>query len=157
MVKTCAAHVASTGRTWTGQLGIASEQHLPGLTRLADGLRGTATRSIVPLHHGGRRADPALAGHLIAPFDDPNTGAVKMTVDDVQHMVADYVAAAVRVEQAGFDGSRSTARTGSCWRSSRTSATNGLTGTAALWTTGCTRTVCFACVRSAIGTEPCGC
>ena len=28
VVKTCAAYVADTGRTWTGQLGIASEQHL---------------------------------------------------------------------------------------------------------------------------------
>ena len=26
-VKTCAAYVADTGRTWTGQLGIASDAH----------------------------------------------------------------------------------------------------------------------------------
>lgn len=104
VVKTCAAYVADAGRTWTGQLGIASELHLPGLTRLAAGLRATRTCSIVQLHHGGRRADPALAGPLIAPFDDPSGGATAMTVDNVQAMVADYVAAAVRAEQAGFDG-----------------------------------------------------
>ena len=74
VVKTCAAYVADTGRTWTGQLGIASDEHLPGLGRLAQGLRATGTRSLVQLHHGGVRADPGLAGRLVAPYDDPETG-----------------------------------------------------------------------------------
>ena len=39
VVKTCAAYVADTGRTWAGQLGIASDKHLPGLSRLPAGLR----------------------------------------------------------------------------------------------------------------------
>ena len=30
VVKTCAAYVADTGRTWTSQLGIASESTFPG-------------------------------------------------------------------------------------------------------------------------------
>jgi 2,4-dienoyl-CoA reductase-like NADH-dependent reductase (Old Yellow Enzyme family) len=104
VVKTCAAYVADSGRTWTGQLGIASDAHLPGLTRLAEGLRATGTRSLVQLHHGGLRADPGLAGRIIAPFDDPDTGLTGMSTDDVQQLVGDYVAAAVRAEQAGFDG-----------------------------------------------------
>jgi 2,4-dienoyl-CoA reductase-like NADH-dependent reductase (Old Yellow Enzyme family) len=104
VVKTCAAYIADTGRTWTGQLGIASEEHLPGLTRLAQGLRATDTRCLVQLHHGGLRADPARAGRLITPFDDPESGATAMDSGDVQQMVEDYVAAAVRAEQAGFDG-----------------------------------------------------
>ena len=83
VVKTCAAYVADTGRTWTGQLGIASDEHLPGLTRLAAGLRATGTRSLVQLHHGGLRADPGLAGRLIAPFDDPETGATAMSTEQV--------------------------------------------------------------------------
>lgn len=104
VVKTCAAYIADTGRTWTGQLGIASDKHLPGLTRLAHGLQATGTRSLVQLHHGGLRADPALAGRLLAPFDDPATGTTAMSGDDVEHLVEDYVAAAVRAERAGFDG-----------------------------------------------------
>ena len=40
VVKTCAAYIADSGRTWTGQLGIASDEHLPGLTRLAHGPAG---------------------------------------------------------------------------------------------------------------------
>lgn len=104
VVKTCAAYVADSGRTWTGQLGIASDAHLPGLTRLAQGLRATGTRSLVQLHHGGLRADPGLAGRIVAPFDDATTGVSAMSSDDVQHVIAAYVAAAVRAERAGFDG-----------------------------------------------------
>jgi 2,4-dienoyl-CoA reductase-like NADH-dependent reductase (Old Yellow Enzyme family) len=104
VVKTCAAYVAGAGRTWIGQLGIASGQHLPGLTRLAQGLRATGTRSLLQLHHGGLRADPGRSGPLFAPFDDPETGAIAMSSGDVAQMVEDYVAAAQRAERAGFDG-----------------------------------------------------
>jgi 2,4-dienoyl-CoA reductase-like NADH-dependent reductase (Old Yellow Enzyme family) len=104
VVKTCAAYVADTGRTWTGQLGIASDEHMPGLTRLALGLQATGTMSLVQLHHGGLRADSGLAGTILAPFDDPESGATAMSGAQVQQMVADFVAAAVRAERAGFDG-----------------------------------------------------
>jgi 2,4-dienoyl-CoA reductase-like NADH-dependent reductase (Old Yellow Enzyme family) len=104
VVKTCAAYVADTGRTWTGQLGIASDEHLPGLTRLAQGLQATGTTSLVQLHHGGLRADPGLAGRILTPFDDSESGATAMSRGDVARMVDDYVAAAVRAEHAGFDG-----------------------------------------------------
>jgi 2,4-dienoyl-CoA reductase-like NADH-dependent reductase (Old Yellow Enzyme family) len=104
VVKTCAAYIADTGRTWTGQLGIASDDHLPGLTRLAEGLRATGTRSLVQLHHGGLRADSARAGRLLTPFDEPESGATAMDSGDIEHLVEDYVAAAVRAEEAGFDG-----------------------------------------------------
>ena len=104
VVKTCAAYVADSGRTWDGQLGIASEHHLPGLTRLAQGLRASGTQSCVQLHHGGLRADPRRAGRLVSPFDDAGTGATAMSSADIQLLVQDYVAAAVRAEQAGFDG-----------------------------------------------------
>jgi 2,4-dienoyl-CoA reductase-like NADH-dependent reductase (Old Yellow Enzyme family) len=98
VVKTCAAYVADSGRTWDGQLGIASAEHLSGLTRLAQGLRAAGTRSLVQLHHGGLRANPALAGRIVAPFDDPETGATQMSGEDVQRMVDAYVTAAVRAE-----------------------------------------------------------
>jgi 2,4-dienoyl-CoA reductase-like NADH-dependent reductase (Old Yellow Enzyme family) len=103
-VKTCATYVAHAGQAWAGQLGIATDEHLTGLTRLAKELQALGTKALVQLHHGGLRADPALAGRLVAPFDDPKTGATEMSVKDVQHMVEDYVAAAVRAEQAGFHG-----------------------------------------------------
>ncbi len=105
LTMTCATYVAPAGQAWAGQLGIASDDQLPGLTRLAEGLRATGTVSSVQLHHGGRRADPALSGRPNqCPWDDAKTDSVAMTTDEVHECVADFVDAAVRAETAGFDG-----------------------------------------------------
>lgn len=105
LTMTCAAYVAPEGRAWRGQLGIAGDEHLPGLRRLADSLRATGTRSAVQLHHGGRRSDAALNGvPNVGPWADPAKDTVALTTDGVRRIVADFVAAAVRAEEAGFDG-----------------------------------------------------
>ncbi|WP_296606277.1 NADH:flavin oxidoreductase [Nocardioides sp.] len=105
LVMTAAAYVAPAGQAWGGQLGIASDAHLPGLERLAERLRATGARSSVQLHHGGRRADPTLSGRPNqCPWDDPDKNAVAMTTGEVEELVADFVAAAVRAERAGVDG-----------------------------------------------------
>ena len=99
-VSTCAAHVSEQGHAWDGQLGIHSDACLPGLTRLAAGLRGAGAPSLVQLHHGGVQAKLA---------DDPIStggpeGARAATEAELQQVTADYVAAALRAERAGFDG-----------------------------------------------------
>jgi 2,4-dienoyl-CoA reductase-like NADH-dependent reductase (Old Yellow Enzyme family) len=105
LVMTCATYVVPAGQAWAGQLGISSDEHLPGLTSLAAALRTTGTVSSVQLHHGGRRADPTLSGRPNqCPWDDPRTGSVAMTTAEVAESVQDFVAAAVRAERAGFDG-----------------------------------------------------
>lgn len=105
LVMTAAAYVSPAGQAWAGQLGIASDDHLPGLTQLATELAATGGRSSVQLHHGGRRADPSISGRPNqCPWDEPTKGAVAMTTGEVEAMVADFVVAAVRAERAGFHG-----------------------------------------------------
>lgn len=105
LVMTCATYVAPAGQAWPGQLGISTDEQLPGLNRLAEGLRATGAVSSVQLHHGGRRADPALSGRPNqCPWDDPKTASVAMTTAEVEESIGDFVAAAVRAETAGFDG-----------------------------------------------------
>ena len=105
LVMTAAAFVAPAGHVWQGQLGVASADHMPGLRRLADALRAAGACSAVQLHHGGRRAEREITGRAAqCPWDDPDHDAVAMTVEDIEATVADFVAAAVRAEQAGFDG-----------------------------------------------------
>ena len=105
LVMTAAAYVDPRGQAWGGQLGVASEDHLPGLARLADALRATGAASSVQLHHGGQRADAALhGGPNQCPWDAPEKDAVAMTTDEVHRMVDAFVAAAVLAERAGFDG-----------------------------------------------------
>ena len=48
LTMTCAAHVLEQGQGFGGQLGIFSDDHLEGLTRLADGLRAAALLACCP-------------------------------------------------------------------------------------------------------------
>lgn len=105
LVMTAAAYVTPAGKAWLGQLGVHDDAMLPGLTRLADGLRAAGAVSSVQLHHGGQRADPAVSGEArVAPWDDETTGTRALTLGEIGRVVDDFVAAAVRVERAGFDG-----------------------------------------------------
>ena len=105
MVMTCAAHVQANGQGFPGQLGVWSDDHLPGLTRLARGLHAAGSVCSVQLQHSGRRADPALSGQpAVAPWDDAETGARALRTDEVEHLLRDFIAAAQRAERAGFDG-----------------------------------------------------
>lgn len=105
MTATCASHVDPRGQGFPGQLGCFSDEHLPGLTRLAAGIRAHGSLAIVQLHHAGRRAPAELiGGSPVAPADDADTGARGMTTAEVHEVIESFVAAAARCEQAGFDG-----------------------------------------------------
>ena len=105
LTMTCAAHVQAVGQGFAGQLGAFGDQHLAGLTRLAGDLNATGTVSYMQLHHAGNRSPAELIGtQPVCPSDDPATGARALTSAEVEQVVADFVAAARRAEQAGFHG-----------------------------------------------------
>jgi 2,4-dienoyl-CoA reductase-like NADH-dependent reductase (Old Yellow Enzyme family) len=104
LVMTAAAHVQAVGQGFPGQLGVFSDDHLPGLARLAAGLRAKGAVSAVQLHHAGARADRELTGQPVAPSDDPESGARGLSLSEVERLRDDFIAAAARAEKAGFDG-----------------------------------------------------
>jgi 2,4-dienoyl-CoA reductase-like NADH-dependent reductase (Old Yellow Enzyme family) len=105
LTMTCAAHVQARGRGFPGQLGIFSDAHVEGLTRLATTIRRTGSLAVAQLHHAGMRAPPALIGtQPVCPSDDAETGARALELAEVEQLVEDFVAAAQRAERAGFDG-----------------------------------------------------
>jgi 2,4-dienoyl-CoA reductase-like NADH-dependent reductase (Old Yellow Enzyme family) len=105
LVMTCAAHVQPSGQGFPGQLGIFSDDHLPGLTRLAAGIKAGGALSAVQLHHAGIRSPKDLIGQTpVGPSDDAEFGARALSLGEVEQLVEDFIAAAVRAERAGFDG-----------------------------------------------------
>tara|TARA_B100002003_G_scaffold240237_1_gene260568 strand:+ start:2479 stop:3567 length:1089 start_codon:yes stop_codon:yes gene_type:complete len=104
LTMTCAAHVQRNGNAFPGQLGIWDDRHLEGLTRLAEALRAAGSVSSVQLHHGGMRCPKDLAGDVVAPSDDAETGARALTTAEVEKLRDDFVAGALRAQKAGFDG-----------------------------------------------------
>lgn len=105
LTMTCAAHVQASGQGFPGQLGVFSDIHLPGLERLATAIRARGSVSSVQLQNSGERSDPELTGDIVlAPFDNPDKNARAMTTGEVEELIESFIAAAVRCEQAGFDG-----------------------------------------------------
>jgi 2,4-dienoyl-CoA reductase-like NADH-dependent reductase (Old Yellow Enzyme family) len=104
LVMTCASHVQPQGQGFPGQLGNFSDDHLPGLSRLATGIRTTGSVSALQLHHAGYRSPADLVGQPVGPSDDVETGARGLDSDEVEQLAEDFVLAALRAQAAGFDG-----------------------------------------------------
>lgn len=105
LTMTCAAHVQRIGQGFPGQLGIWSDDHLEGLTRLASAIKANGSVAVVQLHHAGNRTPTELIGEApVCPSDDPETGARALTEAEVEQLRDDFITAAVRAKTAGFDG-----------------------------------------------------
>jgi 2,4-dienoyl-CoA reductase-like NADH-dependent reductase (Old Yellow Enzyme family) len=104
LTMTAAAHVQAGGQGFPGQLGVFSDDHLPGLTRLAAALKDHGSLASLQLHHAGNRSPRELVGQPVGPSDDAETGARAMTADEIAQLVEDFAAGASRAQRAGFDG-----------------------------------------------------
>ncbi len=105
LTMTCAAHVQAVGQGFPGQLGVFSDDHLPGLTRLAAAIKATGSVAVVQLHHAGMRSPEAMIGTKpVCPSDNAEFGARALSEVEVAQLIEDFIAAAVRAERAGFDG-----------------------------------------------------
>jgi 2,4-dienoyl-CoA reductase-like NADH-dependent reductase (Old Yellow Enzyme family) len=102
---TCASHVQAAGKGFPGQLGCFSDDHLEGLTRLAAGIREYDSLALLQLHHAGMRSPEDQIGQQpLCPSDNEETGARSLTLEEVEQLAEDFIAAAERAEKAGFDG-----------------------------------------------------
>jgi 2,4-dienoyl-CoA reductase-like NADH-dependent reductase (Old Yellow Enzyme family) len=105
LTMTCAAHVQREGQGFPGQLGIFSDDHLPGLTRLASAIKEEGSVAIAQLHHAGMRSPADLIGQApLCPSDNDETKARALAPQEIEVLTEDFIAAAVRAQAAGFDG-----------------------------------------------------
>lgn len=105
LTMTCAAHVQRGGQGFPGQLGIFSDDHLEGLTRLAAAIKARDSIAVVQLHHAGMRSLSELTGVApVCPSEDEATGSRALSTAEVEQLTEDFIAAAQRAERAGFDG-----------------------------------------------------
>ncbi|MCH7815478.1 MAG: NADH:flavin oxidoreductase [Proteobacteria bacterium] len=105
LTMTCAAQVQAIGQGFAGQLGVFADDHVPGLTRLANKINSHHSISICQLHHAGMRSPRDVIGEApVCPSANEETGARALSTQEVELLVSDFVAAAGRAERAGFDG-----------------------------------------------------
>jgi 2,4-dienoyl-CoA reductase-like NADH-dependent reductase (Old Yellow Enzyme family) len=125
MVMLEASAVQANGRITHGDLGIWKDEHVAGLKRLADFLRANDSVPAIQLGHAGRKASMARPwygngpltqadfdrGDLSWPISGPSDIPVahgwtvprQMSVEDIHELTNDFVAAAKRALDAGFD------------------------------------------------------
>ena len=102
---TCAAHVQAIGQGFPGQLGIFSDDHLEGLSKLASGIKSENSLAVVQLHHAGMRSPADLTGQApVCPSDHTDTNSVGLSSEGVKELIEDFICGAERAEKAGFDG-----------------------------------------------------
>lgn len=104
LIQTGATTVEAGGIAFERQLGIHSDDHLPGLTQMATAVREVGALSAVQLHHAGHRANPMLGG-IPAPASSNTLPGVKaITTEQVERIRDSFIVGAKRAQQAGFDG-----------------------------------------------------
>lgn len=104
LVHTGAATVEASGIAYERQLGIHADDQLPGLTQVADTIRQGGALSSVQLHHAGHRANLRLGGTPSPASSQTLPGISALTTDEVERIRDSFIAAALRAQQAGFDG-----------------------------------------------------
>ena len=105
LTMTCASHVQAIGKGFPGQLGCFSDDHLEGLTRLAAGIKAEGSLAVVQLHHAGMRSpSEEINGQAVCPSDNTETGARALGLEEVEQLKEDFILAAERARNAGFDG-----------------------------------------------------
>ena len=105
LTMTCASHVQAIGKGFPGQLGIWSDEHIAGLTRLVGTTHSHQSIAISQLHHAGMGSPKEIIGEAaVCPSNDEKTGARALSRSEVKQLIEDFISAAVRAEKSGFDG-----------------------------------------------------
>jgi len=103
-----ASFIRQDGKGFANQLGIHTDEVVPGLRRLVEAAHKHGAAIGPQLYHAGRQTSSAITGLqpvAPSPIADPtiNESPKALTVGDIRQIVQDYAAAAGRAKEAGCD------------------------------------------------------
>lgn len=98
--------IEKDGRLADTQLGIWSDDHITGLTRLAEAIKRHGALALIQIHHAGLKSPEAVTKMPIAPSADisDEKKSTAMSQNDIDTIKNAFVMAAERAQKAGFDG-----------------------------------------------------
>jgi len=96
------------GKGYVGMMAIWDDKFIPGLKKINDVIHKYDAKSILQLMHCGRvggveldyTVGPSVVKQRIPRFREP----VEMTVEQIEACIQEHVDAAVRTQEAGYDG-----------------------------------------------------
>jgi len=105
MVTTCATHVNKNGKGFPGQLGIFSDNHIVGHRKLVQAIQSKCSLAVAQLHHAGMRSPEELIDTSpLCPSPNKKYNAHAASIEEVIQLKKDFVSAALRAKEAGYDG-----------------------------------------------------
>ena len=105
LTMTCASHVQAVGKGFPGQLGIFSDIHIEGHKRLVAGIKAHGSLAVVQLHHAGMRSpEDIIDGQPVSASDIKKHNARGLSLQEVQQLKGDFITAALRAKESGYDG-----------------------------------------------------
>ncbi len=100
-----ATAVTPQGRISPKDLGIWSDEHVEGLTKLVSMIKAHGAKVGIQIAHAGRKAE--VEGEILAPsalpFNEKMKTPKEMSISDIKETVKAFGKAAERAKQAGFD------------------------------------------------------
>lgn len=101
-----ATGVVPNGRISSGDLGIWSDEHIPGLKSLVDNSHLYGAKIGIQLAHAGRKCE-SNDEYIVAPspirFNEDYRVPRELTIDEIRDLVLKFRDAAIRADKAGFD------------------------------------------------------
>jgi NADPH2 dehydrogenase len=100
-----ATAVTPQGRISPQDLGIWSDEHIEGLTRLVQMMKEQGAATGIQIAHAGRKA--VIEGDIIAPsalpFNENMKTPLEMSKEDISETIKAFKSGAERAKKAGFD------------------------------------------------------
>ncbi len=99
---TCVVDYAKAARR---QLGIWSDDHIPGLSRISRAVKNNGAVSLIQLHHAGIITPAEVTNTPAGPSADPNIpNSRELLHDEIPAIRKAFIDGAIRAKKAGFDG-----------------------------------------------------
>lgn len=100
-----ATAVTPQGRISPQDLGIWSDDHVPGLKKLVEMIKAYGSKTSIQIAHAGRKA--TVTGDIVAPsairFNESYKTPKELSINEIKETIAAFKDGARRAKEAGFD------------------------------------------------------
>lgn len=112
MIITGVAYVSENGKGFEGELSAASDEMIPGLTKLATTIKKDGSKAILQIFHAGRKTTskilrgtpPVSASPIAASYPADSETPQELTESEINTIIDEFGEATRRAILAGFDG-----------------------------------------------------
>lgn len=105
IIITEATAVRTDGKLAPFQLGIWSDEHVPGMQKISAVVKKSGALSLLQIHHAGLVTQENVAEFAKGPSaDEKDPRSRGMTIDEINEVRKAFISGAIRAKKAGFDG-----------------------------------------------------